>query len=615
MEYQDEILCELIAKKAFILRKDRLYVSKELIRIVSPNMTANSKKKYIEASLFSKEFYDQLFDFGDESKIRQIIKSGGREPLSINYTSTKVDYLIKKQIQKYYHWLPFYLRCFGASNIESAKIHAIQHALILGFVESELLLNNTKEFMEKLDALDLQCKDVLSLINKVNNNPGTLSSFHYDDKISQYLVPGYQLNRLCEIPKPTNDLIKYLFLNRSARSSNGSTEYQQLLINFIFDNQCIDEEKIISIDANEISEITWRYENDRIGERGLIKFRARIEEEIGAKIYIPLEHLVFVVYRFDFVQERRQNAIPQSKRLLVIYDFSTKFILYNNYLTGDILEIRRAIKRLLEEYQISPRVISFDTALHKQASECREILSTFKSETVDQSCENFRFSHYLDYYSSKDHQFAVYRILRAKERLQDRSYVIEMPLWAEFEESVNDFPDYIVRQFNNFDGLSYVGNGGSPQACFKLLKKYRSQKVTPSKIAKFNYEETDCVAKDNICLVRVCNYVYRYTLKRKIKSGGFSFLINLDNIEGTDGFLISGTSQITARYLDKFVFDENFSIDGFNTETLNARLEVSKLLRNELMIPERTKLDNIFDTNQSRTLRREHNKIKYDLQG
>lgn len=601
---------------AFKLEGNRLLIKNRFIRsfLFCQPGKPNLKSAYSDVNELNEEIYNQLFDKGDEDKIVKYLSQRVEKEISSNEPKRKyVMNLVNGVVRHYYKYLPDY-DSIGERTTESSRFFAVENALMMLVYEHRQFIN-----------------DIAPILAKVMIQIGR-STFSFGKKKQRLwerwlvtpeprLIPGMlvlpkrgKYHENIKIPNITRDLVALFYLRTRARHCSFTT-YQQMLTNFVFDNPGVDKKKVFIVDSERIEmELFWAgLEDIEVNENILSTIRVRVEKELGFKVWLPFELVCFTLYSFEFSGVGEDNHVARSfENYLIVYDHLTKCILYRICLTGESSDFEKAIRSLIEKDLKIPKKIFVDPSLAGYVKDCSSIIERLQLPIELQSCENYRFSHFLDFYANRKDMVLKYEIARKGDI---RNYLVSIPAEVDNKESISCFAELVLDKFNLFDDLDSNDSSfrSTPKDCFSRMKKGFSRQISKSEFALIFFSRVEAIADKMTCRFRFAEFIFDYQLKSKCFSESGIVLINSNELEGDVFFLTHAGKIIEANYRGKLLYEGGRWQDDIGCAPLkiiDVKNEANRLLREEYGIadPDISKLGGQLD--KSRVIRKNFKKLK-----
>ncbi|MCA4897069.1 MAG: hypothetical protein ING84_18875 [Cytophagales bacterium] len=586
-----------LVDNAFKVRDNRLFVRSKFVRSLLYCKPGKPSLKfvYLDISELPEQTYHELFDIGDEDKIIEYIKE--RDEKEISRKEAKENFkqavikLINEAVRCYYNYLPDYDYLRDRSTT-STQLFAVENALMMFaynyrqfitdiapiIAEAKIQVNGSTQFL--LDRKKLKMWKDWFLTHTPHYIPNILLSLPTQQRIYSGQIM---------IPDTTKDLIELFYLRARPKRSHCVT-YFQLLTNFVIDNPHLDKTKVFIIDTDRINtDVIWTgLEDIEVNEEKLCVTRARVEQELGLKVYLPFEQICFAVYRFELSGLDEDNCNTWSyENYILVYDHSTKFVIYRACLTGEPSDFEQAVRAVIEPTLKIPISILIDPSLSSYLEECRELIERLRLPVQIQNCNNFRLSHFLNFYTTSKDKLHRYDIVQKSEA---NSYLVNIQLERNYKESVSSFGELVLDEFNSFDDLGSSNSSfrSTPKDCFTKMKKGFSREMPRSEFAQLYFSKVDAISEGTTCRFKLAEFIMDYQLASDCYGKGVA-LINPNVIESEVFFLTNSGQIVEAKYRAKLVYEGGGWEDYIGCSALkiiDVRNESNRLVRKELGIPE-----------------------------
>lgn len=615
-----------LVDNAFKVRDNRLFVRSKFVRSLlycQPGKT-NLKFTYLDISELSEEIYHELLDIGDEDKIIEYIKERDAKGISRNEAKENfkqgVIKLINEAVRCYYNYLPDYDYLRDRSTT-STQLFAVENALMMfaynyrQFIndiapvinEAKIQVNGHAPFL--LDRKKLKMWKDWFLTHTPHRIPNMLLSL----PTQQIMYSGQIM-----IPDTTKDLIEVFYLRARPKRSHYVT-YFQLLTNFVIDNPKLDKTKVFIIDTERImTDIIWTgLEDIEVNEEKLYITRKRVEKELGLKVYLPFEKICFAVYRFELSGLDEDNCNTWSyENYILVYDHSTKFVIYRACLTGEPSDFEYAVRAVIEPTLKIPISILIDPSLASYLEECKEVIERLRLPVTIQNCNNFRLSHFLNFYNTTKDKLIRYHIVPKAEA---NSYLVNIKAERNYRESISSFGELVLDEFNSFDDLGSSDSSfrSTPKDCFTRMKKGFSREIPPIEFAQIYFSKVQAICEGTTCRFKLAEFIMDYQLASDCYGKGVA-LINPNEIE-SEIFVLTNTGQtVEATYRAKLVYEgggweEYIGCSAF--KIIDVRNESNRLVRKELGIPEPDVSNLGCQVEKSRVRRKKFKRLKELING
>jgi len=603
---------------AFKLRGNRLLIENKFLRslLYCQPGKPNLKFAYSDVNELNPEIYKQLFNKGDEDKILKYFSQRDKKEISIKEARAKFKYtlmqLVRNAVRQYYQYLPDY-DSIGERKTESSQLFAIETALMM-------LVYQYREYMDDIAPILAEAKIQVDgsafSFNKKKQELWEQWFRTYDPRLIPGMLVLPQVGKYHEkikLPVTTRDLIALFYLRTRAKHCH-FVAYQQLLTNFVIDNPSVDKNKVFMVDHDQMTvDMYWAgLEDIEVNENNVTAIRQRVEQELGLRVWLPFELVCFTLYRFEFSGVDEDNCSTWSfENYLVVYDYSTKCILYKTCLTGESSDFEKAIRALIETDFKIPLMIFVDPALTFYVEECSLLIDRLRLPIEIQSCENFRFSHFLDFYVTRKDMCVKYDITPKGDA---RSYLVCTPAERSYKESINCFGELVLDEFDLFDDLGSSDKSfqATPKDCFSRMKKGFSRQVLPSELALLYFCRVEAIAEKMTCRFRLAEFIFDYQLTSECFESGI-VLINPNEPEADVFFLTPAGKIVEAKYRDKFLYEGGRWQDDIGCSPLkviNVTNESNRLLRKEFGIADPNKADLSGQLDKSRVIRKKFKQLK-----